>query len=83
MRNSYPVAPAESRPVYSNVAFRIISYALEEATGGKNYSTLLQELVTGPLGMSNTLVSPPENNDTAVIPPGESTWGSDYGDNVP
>lgn len=80
---SYYVAPPYARPVYSNAAFRIISHALEAATG-KNYSVLIRELVTGPLGMTNTLATTPPNGDEgAVIPPVENNWGGDYGANVP
>ncbi|KAK4096155.1 beta-lactamase/transpeptidase-like protein [Parathielavia hyrcaniae] len=82
MLSSNPVAAPQSRPVYSNIAFTLLAYALEAHTGGKNYSTLLRELLTGPLNMSSTMPSP-GNDSLAVIPPGESTWGSSYGDNTP
>ncbi|KAK4120418.1 beta-lactamase/transpeptidase-like protein [Parathielavia appendiculata] len=82
MLSSHPVAPPQSRPVYSNVAYTLLSYALEVHTG-KNYSTLLRDLLTRPLNMSSTVPSGQGNDSHAVIPPVQSTWGSSYGDNVP
>jgi CubicO group peptidase (beta-lactamase class C family) len=81
MFDSRPVARPEERPVYSNVAFTLFIYAVEEATG-KNYTTLLKDLVTDPFGMSNTKVSPGDDAK-AVIPPVENSWGSNYADNAP
>lgn len=69
------------RPEYSSLSFTLISYALQAATG-KNYSTLLNDQITQALNLSNTLPSP-GSDAQAVIPAGDSSWGSDYGDNVP
>ena len=63
------------------MAFTLIALALKEATG-KNYTQLLDELISQPLGLKSTRESPGDD-DKAVIPPGESTWGSDYGINAP
>lgn len=79
--STHPVAPVNSRPVYSQLSFLIISLALERATG-KNYSQLLHETVIQPLQLTNTGVSPGDS-DRAVIPPGMSNWGSDFGLNAP
>ncbi|RYP44324.1 hypothetical protein DL768_009198 [Monosporascus sp. mg162] len=76
MLDSYPVALPESRPVYSNVAFTLFTLATESSTG-KNYTQLLEELVTEPLGLKATRESPGDDEE-AVIPPGENSWGSDY-----
>ncbi|KAI1877901.1 uncharacterized protein JN550_000083 [Neoarthrinium moseri] len=81
MLSSYPVAAPESRPVYSNIAFNLIVYAIQEQTG-QNYTELLRDFVTTPLGLSNTMVSPGDDSK-AVIPPVDNSWGSDYGDNAP
>jgi CubicO group peptidase (beta-lactamase class C family) len=81
MLDVYPIVTPEHRPVYSNIAFTIFVYALEEATG-KNYTTLLEEYVTAPLDMQNTVVSPGDSSK-AVIPPVENSWGSNYADNAP
>jgi CubicO group peptidase (beta-lactamase class C family) len=81
MTESYQVATPQERPVYSNIAFTLLAYAIEEYTG-MNYTQLLDDLVSDPLGLSNTMVSPGQD-DKAVIPPVENSWGSDYGDNAP
>ncbi|KAK5995364.1 Beta-lactamase-like protein [Cladobotryum mycophilum] len=81
MLDSYPVTAPMERPAYSNVAFTIFIMALEEATG-KNYSQMVDEFVVKPLDLKNTLPSPGDDKK-AVIPPGESSWGADYGYNAP
>ncbi|KAL6918364.1 hypothetical protein FSST1_009859 [Fusarium sambucinum] len=81
MKRSYPQTTPNERPAYSNMAFVLIGMVLEGFTG-KTFERLLQEIVTAPLNMNNTLASP-GNDDNAVIPPGESSWGSDYGINTP
>ena len=81
MRNSYPITAPNERPAYSNIAFTLIFMAIEESMG-KNYTQLVDELFAQPLGLKNTMPSPGDD-DKAVIPPGESSWGSDYGMNAP
>ncbi|KAK6211355.1 beta-lactamase family protein [Colletotrichum tabaci] len=81
MLRSYPTAAVMERPAYSNVAFTIFIMAVEQATG-MSYSELLHTLVSGPLGLTNTLVSPGVSS-RAVIPPVDNGWGSDYGINAP
>ncbi|KAF5645138.1 beta-lactamase 3 [Fusarium sp. NRRL 52700] len=81
MKESYPQATPNERPAYSNMAFVLLSMALEEYTG-KTYAQLLQETVSSPLGMKYTHPSP-GLDDRAVIPPGDSSWGSDYKLNTP
>ena len=62
-----PVALPYSRPIYSSLSYTLFSWALE-ATTGKNYSQLLDEMILSPLKLGNTGVSPGDNNK-AVIPP--------------
>ncbi|KAK4040428.1 beta-lactamase/transpeptidase-like protein [Parachaetomium inaequale] len=81
MLTSHAQAPPQSRPVYSNIAYTLLAYALEAATG-KNYTTQLHDLLTAPLNMPSTIATP-GNDSLAVIPPVDNTWGSDYGDNAP
>ncbi|KAF5635248.1 beta-lactamase 3 [Fusarium sp. NRRL 25303] len=81
MKTSYPQTTPNERPAYSNVAFVILGLALEEYTG-KTYAQLLEEMVSGPLNMNKTFPSPGDD-DKAVIPPGDSSWGSDYKLNTP
>ncbi|KAK4096799.1 beta-lactamase/transpeptidase-like protein [Parathielavia hyrcaniae] len=69
----HPVAKPGCRPVYSNLAFFLFAHPLEVATG-KNYTTLLRELVTEPLGISDTKESPGDDSE-AVVPPIEISGG--------
>ncbi|KAK4164768.1 beta-lactamase/transpeptidase-like protein [Cladorrhinum sp. PSN259] len=80
MLMSHPIAPPETRPVYSNVAFVLLMYAVEAQTG-KNYTELVREF-SASLGMRSTRPSPGDDA-LAVIPPMPSTWGSNYGDHAP
>ncbi|KAK6513189.1 hypothetical protein TWF506_009353 [Arthrobotrys conoides] len=77
----HPVTAVGERAVYSSIAFTVISLALENATG-KNYTTLLDELVIKPLKLKNTGASPGQT-DKAVIPPVDNGWGADYGFTAP
>ncbi|PKY04768.1 beta-lactamase family protein [Aspergillus campestris IBT 28561] len=79
--STLPVNPVNSRPTYSQLSFLLFTFCLEQATG-KNYSTLLQETILQPLNLTNTGVSPGDTQQ-AVIPPGPSSWGSDFGFNAP
>ncbi|KAL4890542.1 beta-lactamase/transpeptidase-like protein [Aspergillus ambiguus] len=76
-----PVTTPNSRPIYSTLAFSIIALCLERATN-TTYADLLRLHLTMPLNMPNTGVSP-GNSSLAAIPPGMSSWGSDYGFNAP
>ncbi|KAF4953056.1 hypothetical protein FGADI_6326 [Fusarium gaditjirri] len=81
MKESYPQTTPNERPAYSNIAFVLLGMALEEYTG-KTYAQLVEETFSSPLDMKNTFPSP-GNDDRAVIPPGDSSWGSDYKLNTP
>lgn len=56
-----------STAAYSNVAFQIISYALETITG-KKYENMLADSVINKLGLSNTFYNAP--SETLGIIPG-------------
>ncbi|KAK4443048.1 beta-lactamase/transpeptidase-like protein [Podospora aff. communis PSN243] len=77
---SRPITEPETRPVYSNVAYTLLMYAVEAHTG-KNYTELVRDLSES-LGMVSTRPSPGDDS-VAVIPPLDSTWGSDYGEHAP
>ncbi|KAF7539734.1 hypothetical protein G7Z17_g12362 [Cylindrodendrum hubeiense] len=81
MTKSYPVTAPMEGPAYSNSAFVIIGMALEEFTG-KNYTELVQQVVSNPLDLKNT-GSSPGDDERAVIPPVDNSWGSEYGQNNP
>jgi CubicO group peptidase (beta-lactamase class C family) len=55
--------------------------AIENITG-KNYTQLVNKLFAQPLELLNTFPSPGDE-EKAVIPLGENTWGTDYGVNAP
>ena len=76
---SDPVAPPYTRPVYSNIAFTLLAYAVE-VYSGKSYNQLIREL-TQALNMPSTRPSP-GNDSLAVVPSVPNNWGSDYGDGV-
>jgi CubicO group peptidase (beta-lactamase class C family) len=76
-----PVVQPYDRPLYSQLSFQLLSYVMN-TTLGSNYTELLHELVVAPLNLTNTGASP-GNDSRAVIPPVESSWGANYGDNAP
>lgn len=80
MLSIHPVAPPETRPVYSSIAFTLFIYALEAQTG-KNYTELVHD-ISASLNLTSTFPSPGDDN-LAVIPPVDNSWGSDYGVNAP
>ncbi|KAH8793719.1 beta-lactamase/transpeptidase-like protein [Hyaloscypha sp. PMI_1271] len=63
-------APGET-PAYSNVAFQILSYALETMTG-RNYQTSFQDKLLKPLNLAPTFYTTP-NESVGVIPENPST----------
>ncbi|KAJ4322692.1 hypothetical protein N0V84_004717 [Fusarium piperis] len=81
MTTSYPQTAPNERPAYSNMAYVILGMALEEYTG-KNFTQLVKDIVSDPLGLKSTYPSP-RDAEKAVIPPGESSWGADYKENTP
>ena len=81
MRNVYPVTAPNERPAYSNVAFSLIAYSVEAVTG-LTYEEQVQKYVAGPLGMTGTTPAPGDDAK-GVIPPGETSWGTDYGFSTP
>jgi len=79
----YPAfAPGET-PAYSNVAFQILSYALETMTG-RNYQTSLQDKLLKPLNLAHTFYTTP-NESVGVIPgnPSSTGWTNNLGEESP
>ncbi|EXJ82747.1 hypothetical protein A1O3_06562 [Capronia epimyces CBS 606.96] len=69
-------------PAYSNNAFRILGYVVEQVTQMK-YATALQKVVLDPLGLKLTFASTPSSSLGAI--PENSTetgWYEDLGDEV-
>lgn len=78
---SQPVFAPNLTPAYANLPFTLLAFAVETNTG-KNFSQLLHKEILQPLGMMNTGISPGDSS-RAVIPPGNGSWGSDFGINAP
>ncbi|RGP66569.1 beta-lactamase-like 1 [Fusarium longipes] len=81
-----PITSTANTPVYSNVAFQILAYALEGMTR-KSFKESFQSCLLGPLSMSRTGLEAPKSKHNAIIPENEqlSWWnvttadGSPYG----
>jgi CubicO group peptidase (beta-lactamase class C family) len=78
----HPVFLPQSTPIYSNTAFRILSYAIE-AISGDTYDNIVQKSIIEPLGLAYTTIRKPERNFAGVIPQGDSLWDYDIGDEAP
>jgi CubicO group peptidase (beta-lactamase class C family) len=79
----YPAfAPGET-PAFSNVAFQILSYALETMTG-RNYQTSLQDKLLKPLNLAHTFYTT-LNESVGVIPgnPSSTGWTNNLGEESP
>ncbi|PNP80895.1 hypothetical protein FNYG_05710 [Fusarium nygamai] len=85
-QNFFPVTSTANTPVYSNVAYQILSYALEGMTR-KPFKKSFQSSLTEPLSMKRTSLEAPKSKENAMIPENEqlSWWnittadGSPYG----
>ncbi|KAL4755829.1 serine hydrolase domain-containing protein [Aspergillus foveolatus] len=60
-----PVAPINSRPIYSQLSFTLFALCLEAHTGN-NYSQILDETIYKPLNLVNSGVSPGTTERVAV-----------------
>ncbi len=80
----HPVFAPSTTPIYSNVAFQILSYALETITG-KLFATMLNRSVIERLDLSHTTFTRPVNDSTAIIPGDHTTtmWDFDLGELSP
>ncbi|KAI1857499.1 hypothetical protein JX265_011234 [Neoarthrinium moseri] len=79
----YPsVAPFQT-PTYSDIAFQLLGYALEQITG-KDYQSLLQDTVLTPLNLTNTFYKVPKQA-LGIIPGSANAtkWSFQLGDEAP
>jgi len=74
-----PVLPAYQAPTYSNMAFQLLAYAIENITGQAFPAMVEDELLTS-LGLTRTFLSVPSNDTDAVVVEG---WAEDLGDLEP
>ena len=79
-----PVFAPFTTPIYSNTAFRILSYAMENITG-KAFASSLDDKIIKPLNLSRTSLHKPGNDAFGVIPFNATTsgWLYDLGDEGP
>lgn len=79
----HPVTSAFNMPIYSNVAWQVLAYAIEGMTN-KTFAEHLEASLTRPLNLTGTFLSPPPRTTTlnAIIPGNEieSWWALDAGD---
>jgi CubicO group peptidase (beta-lactamase class C family) len=62
------VRPPEQRVVYSNLAFTLVAYLVEQF-GGVPYKEYIQDRIWGPLGMTSTAFAPtPEMEERLSMP---------------
>ena len=78
MLTQHPITSPNQRPVYSQLSFTLIYFALEAALN-MTYPALLDEYINQPFGLNNTSV-PPGNASRVAIPPVDNSWGSSYGE---
>lgn len=79
----YPSYPPWQTGTYSNVAYQLLAYALENITG-KNFTSILNDRVIKPLGLNRTYYyTPPES--VGVIPGTvkDTYWAVSLGDASP
>ncbi|GAB1312351.1 hypothetical protein MFIFM68171_02561 [Madurella fahalii] len=75
----WPVLPAYHSPIYSNMAFQVLAYAVENITG-QDFATLVEDELLKPLGLTRTFLSTPLNDSDAIVVDG---WTEDLGDEGP
>ncbi|KAF9776809.1 hypothetical protein IL306_004947 [Fusarium sp. DS 682] len=80
----HPVEATFETPIYSNVGYQLMAYALENITESK-YSDILSRKLILPLRLNSTSYFKPANTDFSVIPDtsDDSWYEVDMGDAVP
>ncbi|KAJ4258870.1 hypothetical protein NW762_007957 [Fusarium torreyae] len=80
----YPVEAPFETPIYSNIGYQLMGYALENITGSK-YPDILSRRLIQPLRLNSTTYSKPANDDFSVIPdtPSDSSYDVEMGDAGP
>ncbi|KAJ9421015.1 beta-lactamase/transpeptidase-like protein [Fusarium oxysporum] len=84
IRTRHPVETAFSTPIYSNIGYQIMAYALENITG-TTYPDILSRQLILPLGLNSTSYAKPANTDSSIIPdsPSSSWYDVDTRDEGP
>lgn len=76
---TWPLAASYRTPNYSNMAFQLLAYAVENITGTP-FPDLVMEQIVKPLNLTRTFLAHPGNDTNAVIVDG---WDIDFGDEAP
>ncbi|WZH47161.1 beta-lactamase/transpeptidase-like protein [Fusarium acuminatum] len=79
-----PITSTGNTPVYSNLAYQILAYALESMTG-KSFEKSIKSSLLSPLSMKRTTLEAPKDKKNAMIPKNElvSSWNMTLGDASP
>ena len=77
----HPVYAPATGAIYSNVAFQLLAYAVENITG-KAFPELVEESLFKPLKLTGSSWSVPKDNLTGVIIDA-TVWNLDFGDEIP
>ena len=79
-----PIHLPGTTPVYSNAAFQILSYALENITN-RTFEASLNESILKATDLTSTSLSTPADSDNGVIPVNKqaSGWARVFGDEAP
>jgi CubicO group peptidase (beta-lactamase class C family) len=83
-KTAFPITSTGNTPVYSNMAYQILAYALEGMTG-KSFEKSIKSSLLDPLRMKRTTLEAPKNKKNAMIPENEllSWWNLTTGDASP
>lgn len=78
LSNMRPVFPVHSKALYSNVAFELLGYVVENITG-LSYEEAVDKYVTKPLGMENTTFKPLSEESMVIsqLPDDLNWWQTD------
>ncbi|MCJ1437888.1 hypothetical protein MMC27_007275 [Xylographa pallens] len=80
----HPAFPTSTTPIYSNIAFQILAYALENITNS-TFESMFNDGIVQPLNLTHTTYTQPQNDSYSVIPsnPTTSWYNVNFGDEGP
>jgi CubicO group peptidase (beta-lactamase class C family) len=73
--NRHPIFAPNTKPVYGNIPFMLLGFALESLTG-KTYEELVYSALGGPLGLTATTVRAPDDSKGVIPVNGTASWWS-------
>ncbi|PVH78851.1 beta-lactamase/transpeptidase-like protein [Cadophora sp. DSE1049] len=77
----HPVYAPATGAVYSNAAFQLLAYAVENITA-KAFSELVEDSLFKPLDLTGSSWTVPKDNSTGVVIDA-TVWNLDFGDEIP